>query len=77
MVSSDILGAAGPKGRVGPPLRALAERVYIGGGAVNTPENLLQWIADPRSLSPRTAMPVTGVSEGQAHDVAAYLCAQH
>jgi cytochrome c2 len=71
----EISGLAGPSGRVGPPLRTVAERVYIGGVVVNTPENLVRWIVDPKALNPRTAMPVTGISETQARDVAAYLYA--
>lgn len=71
----EIPGLAGPRGRVGPPLGTLAERVYIGGVVANTPENLVRWIANPKALDPRTAMPVTGVSEMQARDIAAYLYA--
>ena len=71
-----IPGLAGPRGRVGPPLGRVAERIYIGGVVANTPENLVRWIVDPKALAPRTAMPVTGVSEMQARDIAAYLYAQ-
>ncbi|WP_018260582.1 c-type cytochrome [Methylobacterium sp. WSM2598] len=71
----EIPGLAGPRGRVGPPLGSVAERVYIGGVVTNTPENLVRWIVDPRALDPRTAMPVTGISEAQARDIAAYLYA--
>ncbi|ACL57327.1 c-type cytochrome [Methylobacterium nodulans] len=71
----EIPDLAGPRGRVGPPLRTLAERVYIGGVAANTPENLVRWIVNPKAFAPRTAMPVTGISEAQARDVAAYLYA--
>ncbi|WP_018261591.1 c-type cytochrome [Methylobacterium sp. WSM2598] len=69
----EIPGLAGPRGRIGPPLGTVAERVYIGGVVANTPENLVHWIVDPKALAPRTAMPVTGVSEVQARDIAAYL----
>ncbi|MDN3627777.1 c-type cytochrome [Methylobacterium isbiliense] len=71
----EIPGLAGPQGRVGPPLGSVAERLYIGGVVANTPENLVRWIVDPKALAPRTAMPVTGVSEVQARDIAAYLYA--
>jgi cytochrome c1 len=60
-------------GGVGPPLRGLAERVYIGGVLVNTPANLVAWIVDPRSIDSLTAMPTTGISESEARDVAAFL----
>ena len=69
----DIPDLSGPSGRVGPALRNVAERVYIGGVTTNTPENLVRWIVNPKVLNPRTAMPVTGISEEQARDVAAYL----
>ncbi|KMO44183.1 cytochrome C [Methylobacterium tarhaniae] len=72
----EIPDLAGPRGRIGPPLRGLAERVYLGGVLPNTPDNLVRWIVDPKAASPRTAMPVTGISEAQARDVAAYLYAR-
>ena len=72
----EIPGLAGPSGRVGPPLRTISERVYIGGVATNTPENLVGWIANPKALNPKTAMPITGISEAEARDVAAFLYAQ-
>jgi cytochrome c2 len=68
-----IPGVRGPRGRVGPPLRQLAGRVYIGGVLVNRPDNLVRWIVNPRAISPKTAMPVTGISEAEARHVAAYL----
>lgn len=68
-----IKGVRGPQGKVGPPLDAVAARVYIAGRLPNTPENLVKWIADPRGVDPRTAMPQTGISQEEARDVAAYL----
>lgn len=70
-----IPGLAGASGQVAPPLIALRKRVYVAGVVRNTPGNLIQWIVDPQSLSPRSAMPVTGISRGEAADVAAYLYA--
>jgi cytochrome c len=61
-----IPGIAGADGQVGPPLSGLRQRVFIGG-------NLVQWIVDPHSVSPKTAMPVTGISIDDARDVAAFL----
>jgi cytochrome c1 len=72
----EIPDLAGPSGRVGPPLRTISERVYIAGVATNTPENLVGWIVNPKALNPKTAMPVTGISEAEARDVAAFLYAQ-
>jgi cytochrome c1 len=60
-------------GRVGPPLTGFGTRVYIAGTVPNDPDALVQWIRDPRSLQPRTAMPDVGVSEADARHLAAYL----
>jgi cytochrome c2 len=70
-----IPGVPGADGRVGPALGALRQRVYIAGVLPNTAENLLAWLRDPRAHAPRTAMPVTGITEAEARDVAAYLYA--
>lgn len=70
-----IPGLPGAHGQVAPPLAGLRKRVYLAGVVRNTADNLVQWIVDPRSLSPRTAMPVTGISRREAADVAAYLYA--
>jgi cytochrome c1 len=71
-----IPGVPGADGRVAAPLQALRERVFIGGGvARNTAENLVAWIVDPESFSPRSAMPRTGITEAEARDVATYLYA--
>jgi cytochrome c2 len=68
-----IPGVVGARGQVGPSLNYLAGRIYIAGSLPNTPENLIRWIANPREINPRTAMPVTGIPEAAARDVAAYL----
>jgi cytochrome c len=68
-----IPGIAGADGQVGPPLSGLRQRVFIGGVMRNTGANLVQWIVDPHSVSPKTAMPVTGISIDDARDVAAFL----
>jgi cytochrome c2 len=69
----DIPGVRGAGGRVGPPLRQIAGRVYIGGVLTNRPDHLVRWVVNPRAVSPKTAMPVTGISEPDARHVAAYL----
>jgi len=71
-----IPGLAGADGQVGPPLTDLVHRVYIGGGATNSPDNLITWIVSPQTFVPRTAMPATGITEAEARDVAAYLYAR-
>jgi cytochrome c1 len=68
-----VPGVRGASGRVGPPLNQFAGRVYIGGVLTNQPDHLVRWIVNPRALSPKTAMPVTGISEAEARHVAAYL----
>jgi cytochrome c len=69
----EIPGISGADGKVGGSLSDLRKRVYIGGVLNNTSDNLIQWIVSPPKFSPRTAMPVTGISEAEARDVAAYL----
>lgn len=65
----------GADGLVGPKLVDMRKRVFIGGMFRNTGHNLAQWIVDPRSLSPATAMPKTGISIKEARDIAAFLYA--
>jgi cytochrome c2 len=36
----------------------------------------VRWIVDPKQFSQKTAMPVTGIKEGEARDIAAYLYRQ-
>jgi cytochrome c2 len=68
-----IPGVAGANGVVGPPLAGFAERIYIGGQMLNQPENLATWIRAPHSVEPDTVMPETGVTPGEALDIAAFL----
>jgi mono/diheme cytochrome c family protein len=71
-----IPGIPGADGKVGGPLTDLRERVYIGGVATNTPDNLIRWIVSPQQFSANSAMPATGISEAEARHLAAYLYAQ-
>jgi cytochrome c len=68
-----ISAVRGADGEVAPPLDQLRKRVYIGGVLENSPDALVRWIASPRSFSPNTAMPSTGISEAEARHVAAFL----
>jgi len=68
-----IPGVPGADGKMAGPLTDMRARVYVGGVVRNTADDLIAWIVDPRSLSPRTAMPATGITEQEARDVAAYL----
>lgn len=68
-----IPGVAGTTGGVGPPLAGFAQRRYFAGSQPNEPERVLQWILDPPSLSPSTAMPRMPIDPDEARDVVAYL----
>jgi cytochrome c len=71
-----IPGIPGGDGKAGGPLADIKGRVYVGGVAPNTADNLIAWIVSPQAFSPRSAMPATGISEADARDVATYLYAQ-
>jgi|GEM_PF-604249 len=68
-----IPGVRHARGVVGPSLEGFARRAFIAGRLPNTPSHLVQWVRDPPSLDPRTAMPAVGLDEQEARDVAAYL----
>ncbi|MDO8388782.1 MAG: c-type cytochrome [Polaromonas sp.] len=68
-----IPGITSSSPNVGPPLQGLASRSLIAGKLANTPDNLVLWVRDPKSVKPLTAMPDMGVSEADARDMAAYL----
>lgn len=68
-----IPGLAGAHGTVGPGLAGFADRAYLAGGLTNRAERLVDFLLDPASLAPETAMPDTGLSRSEAADAAAYL----
>jgi cytochrome c len=68
-----IKGVAAADGKVGPPLNDIARRAYLGGVLPNTPQNMVRWIRDPRSIDPKTAMPDMQVPQAHAEDMVAYL----
>jgi cytochrome c len=68
-----IPGVQSANGLVGPPLTSFGRRTFIAGQVPNTGPNLQQWIVDPQSIEPGTAMPDLGVSPLDARDIAAYL----
>ena len=68
-----IPGVADAERNVGPPLAAIAQRVYLAGLLPNTPDNMVRWIRSPQSIDPRTAMPDLQVTEAHARDMTAYL----
>jgi cytochrome c2 len=68
-----IPGIVGPNAPVGPPLAAIGTRGFIAGVLPNTPQNMVRWLRHPQAVNPRSAMPDLGVTERDAHDIAAYL----
>jgi cytochrome c2 len=68
-----IAGVRGADGLVGPPLTGIADRMYIGGVARNTPANMVSWIENPKQFDSKTAMPNVGVTHRDAVDIASYL----
>ena len=68
-----IAGVRGADGLVGPPLTGIADRMYIGGVARNTPVNMVSWIENPKQFDSKTAMPNVGVTHRDAVDIASYL----
>jgi cytochrome c len=68
-----IPGVRAARGELGPPLAGFARRTFIAGSLANQPDNLVQWLMDPRGVNAKTAMPNLFLTERQARDVAAYL----
>lgn len=68
-----IPGIRTASGLVGPPLTRWAERHFIAGNLLNTPEQLIAWIVDPQQFEPGTLMPRLGVTPEEAIHMAAYL----
>jgi cytochrome c2 len=68
-----IPGIRTAHGLVGPPLVGIRDRMYVAGVLPNTPDALVQWIRDPKSVNTKTLMPALGVSTQDATDIAAYI----
>jgi mono/diheme cytochrome c family protein len=68
-----IPGLSDASKHVGAPLNGIATRKYIAGVLPNTPENMVRWLQNPKSIAPLTAMPNLSVTEKDARDIAAYL----
>ncbi len=68
-----IPGVATAEGAVGPPLTDVGRRAYLAGIVPNSLENMAEWIRSPRAFKPNTTMPDLGVTQAQAHAMAAYL----
>jgi mono/diheme cytochrome c family protein len=63
----------GPEARLGPPLEGIASRTLLGGVLPNSFDNMVLWLRAPQAFSPHSAMPMLGVTERDARDMAAYL----
>jgi cytochrome c2 len=68
-----VSGLDGAIGRNGPALDGVASRNRLAGGLENTPENMIRWIRDPRSIDRYTSMPNLSLSPEEARDIAAFL----
>jgi cytochrome c2 len=68
-----VPGIASARGKVGPSLAGVGERVYIAGMLANTPENMVQWLRHPQKIVPGNAMPDLGLNDADAADLTAYL----
>jgi cytochrome c len=68
-----IPGVSGAFGQAGPPLSGIANRIYIAGVLQNTPQNMVQWIQNPKAIDEKTVMPNLGVTPRDATDIAGYL----
>jgi cytochrome c len=56
-------------------LGGIARRSYVAGVITNTPENMVLWIQDPKSVNSLTAMPTLGVTPDEARHITSYLYA--
>lgn len=68
-----VPGVADADGVVGPPLNQIGRRIYLAGLLRNTPDNMVVWLRKPQDIVPGNVMPDMGLSDRDAHDVAAYL----
>lgn len=73
MSCHSVPGVTGADAWVGPPLDNWAERQYIAGREPNEPETLILFLIDPKYVDEQTAMPVTGLTEEDARNIASYL----
>jgi cytochrome c oxidase assembly factor CtaG len=72
-----IPGIDNAKGRVGPPLTGFGDRLYVAGMLPNTPDNLIAWIENPQRIVPGNVMPILGINDSDARDIATYLYTLH
>ncbi|MHB1414518.1 MAG: c-type cytochrome [Chloroflexota bacterium] len=70
-----VPGVLGAIGTDGPALYNWVDQMYIADEVPNTPDNLIEWIMNPKQLVPDTTMPNLGVTRQDAADIASYLYA--
>lgn len=68
-----IPGFVSATSHVGPPLEGAGTRAFIAGVLPNSRENMVRWLMDPHAIDPLSAMPPLGVTEQDAHDIAAFM----
>lgn len=69
----EIPGAPLTQGRVGPALDKVAVRAFIGASLPNTPQAMIDFVAQPEHVQPQGGMPVMPLTQAEARDIAAYL----
>lgn len=68
-----IPGIEDSQGHDAPGLQMWPNRAFVAGAAPNEPENVMQFLRDPDSIKPGTAMPDLGISEEEARHITAFL----
>jgi mono/diheme cytochrome c family protein len=68
-----IPGFVSARHHVGPPLEGIGTRAFIAGVIANTRQNMVRFLRNPRDIDPLSAMPAMGMTEQDAHDIAAFL----
>lgn len=69
----DFVDIDWPKGRVGPRLHDFADQAFIAGTLPNRPNNLAEFLLNPRSHLPQSAMPAIPMTPQNARDMANWL----
>ena len=68
-----IPGIPGAFGDIGPSLKGIGTRPTIAAKLPNNNANMVRWLMHPQQVLPGTQMPDLGLTDGQAHKIAAYL----
>ncbi|MCS6803166.1 MAG: cytochrome c [Chloroflexota bacterium] len=68
-----VIPGVGGGGVVGPGLAGFASKPTIAETIPNTRDNLAQWLTNPSSLKPGTAMPSTRLSSAETEAIVAFL----